>query len=112
MLSKTCTRILRPYGFEDVHTPLPAQYALNRLIRLDRHSGIHTRESRAGPHGGSLELPIERPTLLRFDFRRGDAPDFVEVGEAGIAMDDAMRRQRRVQLVGLRTWIDELQAQL
>jgi hypothetical protein len=31
---------------------------------------------------------------------RGDAPDFVEVGEAGIAMDDAMRRQRRVQLVG------------
>jgi hypothetical protein len=31
---------------------------------------------------------------------RGDAPDFVEVGEAGIAVDDAMRRQRRVQLVG------------
>jgi hypothetical protein len=30
----------------------------------------------------------------------GDVPDFVEVGEAGIAMDDAMRRQRRVQLVG------------
>jgi hypothetical protein len=21
MLSKTCTRILRPYGFEDVHAP-------------------------------------------------------------------------------------------
>ena len=32
--------------------------------------------------------------------QRGDAPDFVEVGEAGIAMHDAMRRQRRVQLVG------------
>ncbi len=31
---------------------------------------------------------------------QGDAPDFVEVGEAGIAVDDAMRRQRRVQLVG------------
>src|SRR5262249_19293752 len=30
----------------------------------------------------------------------GDAPDFVEVGEAGIAGDDAMRRQCRVQLVG------------
>jgi hypothetical protein len=30
----------------------------------------------------------------------GDAPDFVEVGEAGIAVDDAMRHQRRVQLVG------------
>jgi hypothetical protein len=30
----------------------------------------------------------------------GGAPDFVEVGEAGIAVDNAMRRQRRVQLVG------------
>ena len=30
----------------------------------------------------------------------GDAPHFVEVGEAGIAVDDATRRQRRVQLVG------------
>jgi hypothetical protein len=35
-----------------------------------------------------------------FPLMWGDAPDFVEVGEAGIAMDDAMRRQRRVQLVG------------
>ena len=40
MLSKTCTRILRPYGFEDVHTPLPAQYALNRSIRLG-HSHLN-----------------------------------------------------------------------
>jgi hypothetical protein len=32
--------------------------------------------------------------------RLGDAPDFVEVGEAGIAVGDAMRRERRVQLVG------------
>ena len=30
----------------------------------------------------------------------GDAPDFVEVGEAGIAVDHAMRRQRAVQ----RSW--------
>jgi putative ABC transport system substrate-binding protein len=29
-----------------------------------------------------------------------DVPVFVEVGEAGIAVHDAMRRQRRVQLVG------------
>jgi hypothetical protein len=32
--------------------------------------------------------------------KRGDAPDFVEVGEAGIAVGDAMRRGRCVQLVG------------
>ena len=42
----------------------------------------------------------------------GDAPDFVEVGEAGIAVGHAMRRQRRVQLVGQCTWTDEPQAQL
>jgi hypothetical protein len=30
----------------------------------------------------------------------GDAPDFVEVGEAGIAVADAMRHECRVQLVG------------
>jgi hypothetical protein len=30
----------------------------------------------------------------------GIAPDFVEVGEVGFARGDAMRRQRRVQLVG------------
>ena len=32
--------------------------------------------------------------------RQEDARDFVEVGEAGIAGDDAVRRQCRVQLVG------------
>jgi len=37
---------------------------------------------------------------LRIDAKGGDAPDFVEVGEAGIAVGDAMRRERRVQLVG------------
>jgi hypothetical protein len=31
----------------------------------------------------------------------GDAPDFVEVGEAGIAVDDAMRHQRRGSVVWL-----------
>jgi hypothetical protein len=44
--------------------------------------------------------------------RTVSASDLVEVGEAGIAVDHAMLRQRRVQLVGRRTWIDELQAQL
>ena len=42
----------------------------------------------------------------------GDAPHFVEVGEAGIAVDDAMRHQRCVQLVECRVWIDELQVRL
>jgi integrase len=38
--------------------------------------------------------------LMMYRHGLGGAPDFVEVGEAGIAVDDAMRRQRRVQLVG------------
>ena len=29
-----------------------------------------------------------------------DAPDFVEVGETGVAVRDAMQHQRCVQLVG------------
>jgi hypothetical protein len=47
---------------------------------------------------GRIEIPQRGNVLPYWD--AGDAPDFVEVGEAGIAMDDAMRRQRRVQLVG------------
>ena len=60
-----------------------------------------------------IDILTARPVAIAIAHRRklrehygtaaeemGDAPDFVEVGEAGIAMDDAMRRQRRVQLVG------------
>jgi len=51
------------------------------------------------PHEGGRHLTLRMfyPAAVR---DRGDAPDFVEVGEAGIAGDDAMRRQCRVQLVG------------
>jgi hypothetical protein len=45
-------------------------------------------------------LTVANYSVGWYRFAIGDAPDFVEVGEAGIAMDDAMRRQRRVQLVG------------
>jgi hypothetical protein len=45
--------------------------------------------------------PKKKPCAERgLRLGRGDAPDFVEVGEAGIAVGDAMRRERRVQLVG------------
>jgi transposase len=40
------------------------------------------------------------PLLTHVVWVVGDAPDFVEVGEAGIAGDDAMRRRRCLQLVG------------
>jgi hypothetical protein len=43
--------------------------------------------------------PLLRPQPCNSNSRR-DAPDFVEVGEAGVAVGHAMRRQRRVQLVG------------
>src|SRR5262245_11337783 len=38
--------------------------------------------------------------LRGFAISTRDAPDFVEVGEAGVAVSDAMRHQRCVQLVG------------
>ena len=38
--------------------------------------------------------------LSRYGLTIQDAPDFVEVGEAGVAVSDTMRHQRRVQLVG------------
>jgi len=50
------------------------------------------------PDTGAVIERVERKDMP--PAARGDAPDFVEVGEAGIAMDDAMRRKRRVQLVG------------
>src|SRR5262245_15833358 len=44
---------------------------------------------------------LKGPALsVECDQRPGDAPDFVEVGEAGVAVRDAMRHQRCVQLVG------------
>jgi hypothetical protein len=51
------------------------------------------------------DIAIECVTPITYhldqaEYDAGGAPDFVEVGEAGIAVDDAMRRQRRVQLVG------------
>ena len=55
------------------------------------------------PNGQLLYAPTEEEgsaNYINVVDANGDAPDFVEVGEAGIAMDDAMRRQRRVQLVG------------
>ena len=46
------------------------------------------------------QTPEQLLELTQKHIRPEDAPDFVEVGEAGIARDDAMRHQRRVQLVG------------
>ena len=41
------------------------------------------------------------PTYVTGDQRKaGDAPFFVEIGEAGVAVGDAMRHQHCVQLVG------------
>ena len=60
--------------------------------------GLHLTHSRS--FVGSLAPgPRDRRTAEQRD-ELGDAPDFVEVGEAGITGDDVMRRQCRVQLVG------------
>jgi len=66
-------------------------FAINWLGEFSGDSAAHISPSSFGVRA------VTRHCRLRMC---GDAPDFVEVGEAGIAMDDAMRRQRRVQLVG------------
>jgi integrase len=42
----------------------------------------------------------DQVTLSKAAIAKGDAPDFVEVGEAGIAVEDSMRHLRCLQLVG------------
>ena len=68
-------------------------FALNRKVKLPATAG-----GASNGHGPAPWLSIWRS--VGWTSKRGDAPDFVEVGEAGIAVADAMRRQRRVQLVG------------
>src|SRR5262249_25289893 len=63
--------------------------------KWDLYFGVMFSQENGGLANGFLQRNNIDPTV-----GLGDAPDFVEVGEAGIAMDDAMRRQRRVQLVG------------
>jgi hypothetical protein len=85
----------------------------HQLRETNRH-GVNTRRH-VGPVGHHLELSdwkaprSERrhcsdqsqwrssSAVIPHRAIEGDAPNFVEVGEAGIAVDDAMRRQLAVQ---------------
>jgi predicted helicase len=60
-------------------------------VATHRRQYLPFKKGRSYVHGLMLKSQAEW---------KEDAPDFVEVGEAGIAMDDAMRRLRRVQFVG------------
>jgi hypothetical protein len=70
--------------------------------RVTNHTSRTGGQMLAVLHGDNPHLHLyARPRRLpgREDAYR-DAPDFVEVGEAGIAVDDAMRHQHCLQLVG------------
>jgi Predicted membrane protein (DUF2335) len=69
----------------------------NRIVAMAEKA--HSRQEDRLDRAITYEFE-DRRLGMRLAFGAGDAPDFVEVGEVGIAMDDAMRRQRRVQLVG------------
>ena len=51
------------------------------------------------PVAGVVRVPNVMEVNPSFPAKQ-DAPDFVEVGEAAVAVSDTMRHQRRVQLVG------------
>ena len=85
-----------PGGPADIVARLIAQWLSERLGQpfvVENRTGAATNIAAEAV----VRSPPDGYTLL---FVTGDAPDFVEVGEAGIAVDHAMRRQRRVQLFG------------
>jgi hypothetical protein len=78
------------------HPPATQQYFSGgedkiRVILEDLHRTIAQLCPSRGDRSKTL-LPLKRFF--------GDAPDFVEVGEAGIAAEDSMRHLRCLQLVG------------
>jgi hypothetical protein len=76
---------------QDVQRSAPQRKRSITALFASRRNRGRARRSKRRAERGNLSLRMAC---------RGDAPDFVEVGEAGIAVDYAMRRQRRVQLVG------------
>ena len=93
----------------DVHSQLQFQLA---TVAAEAQAEIErVRQTKVNlVNRASAQLREEGAGLLSAG-ERGDAPDFVEVSEAGVAVDDAMRHQCCVQLVGC-TWIDELPMRL
>jgi hypothetical protein len=84
--------------FYHLRPPIPVDSRLYVAANISRSSGVADRTLQNFAH--LIELDSTSSALSASFSNSGDAPDFVEVGEAGIAMHDAMRRQRRVQLVG------------
>jgi hypothetical protein len=77
-----------------LHRPPAPDLARQRSLRQRSFKCFRTRFTRDLRQSSSISV------YAIAEEASGDAPDFVEVGEAGIAVDDAMRHQRRVQLVG------------
>jgi len=74
---------------------IPGEMGIGTLLR----PGPEVPLARAARTGQAIQFADLRKSRA-YRATAGDAPDFVEVGEAGIAVDYGMRRQRRVQLVG------------
>jgi len=66
-------------------------------IDLRSHDVISSRIPKAFDGFVILQLSDLHIEMSEVAMTRGDAPDFVEVGEAGIAVDHAMRRPLAVQ---------------
>src|SRR5215813_11434698 len=102
----SCWKNLREITYSDSEL---SQKMLRELLDYDPETGVFrwrlsiNARARAGKRAGCLDTSDGwRIRINKRNYRasRRDAPDCVEVGEAGVAVSDAMRHQRRVQLVG------------
>jgi putative ABC transport system substrate-binding protein len=95
--------MLQPLAVNDPEAQLRVSTFRQRLEELGWTDGYNVRIDYRWASGDAARiraLAAELVSLKPDAILGGNAPHFVEVGEAGIAVDDATRRQRRVQLVG------------
>jgi hypothetical protein len=93
LLKRSCRVIIAVDSEADPELTFGSLHTLRRYARIDLGVEIDLPWQQIQAAGVASRSAVGRN-------QEGDAPDFVEVGEAGIAVDHAMRRQRRIQLVG------------
>ena len=90
------------YGYSSPYYYAPQPYSTSHPVRLLVRPVRPRVRTTHWPYPPPSDSYYVAPFayVSSYDPRMQDAPDFVEVGEAAVAVSDTMRHQRRVQLVG------------